>query len=157
MSRPKREGGLFEDWDSVIIVEKPAQELGALVHGARLIGSTPPLSCTATSEVHAFSPRCSQRLQVSSWQGRKAPTPQPRPVTSPSRLPPSSPYLVNEMAIDFNKLWKEVRTATDKAKSVRTLAKILSSKDGRTFILDLEPSEAKACIEILDHVRSLNP
>ncbi|KAF9644384.1 kinase-like protein [Thelephora ganbajun] len=55
------------------------------------------------------------------------------------------------MAIDFNKLWKEARTTEDEAGSVRALAKILSSKDGRTFILNLEQTEAELCIEILDH------
>lgn len=60
------------------------------------------------------------------------------------------------MVADFNKLWKRVHTATDEAESVRALAKILSSKDGRTFILDLEPPDAELCIEILDHV-SPNP
>ena len=75
----------------------------------------------------------------------------------PSRLESSpSPYLVNTMVADFNKLWKRVHTATDEAESVRALAKILSSKDGRAFILDLEPPDAELCIEILDHV-SPNP
>ena len=58
------------------------------------------------------------------------------------------------MAIDFNKLWKKARTGTDDAESVRTLAKILSSTDGRTFIMDLEPPDAELCLEILDHVSS---
>ena len=44
----------------------------------------------------------------------------------------------------------------DGAESVRTLAKILSSEDGRSFISNLEPPEAELCIEILDHVSS-NP
>jgi len=58
------------------------------------------------------------------------------------------------MADDFNKLWKKVRTAAtaDEAESVRTLAKILSSKDGRTFVLNLKQSDAVLCIEVLDHV-----
>jgi hypothetical protein len=60
------------------------------------------------------------------------------------------------MVVDFNKLWKKVRTVADEAESVRTLVKILSSKDGRTFIVNLEPPEAELCIEILDHVSS-NP
>ena len=60
------------------------------------------------------------------------------------------------MAVDFNKLWKKTRNGTDYAESVRTLAKILSSTDGRTFIMDLEPPDAELCLEILDHVSS-NP
>jgi hypothetical protein len=60
------------------------------------------------------------------------------------------------MAVDFNRLWKKARTAADEVESVRILAKILSSEDGREFISDLEPPEAELCIEILDHV-SLNP
>jgi hypothetical protein len=63
------------------------------------------------------------------------------------------------MAIDFNKLWKEVSAVAtvDGAESVRTLAKILLSKDGRKFILDLEPLDAALCIEVLDHVSSNLP
>jgi hypothetical protein len=62
------------------------------------------------------------------------------------------------MTADSNKLWKKARSvaATDEAESVRTLAKILTSKDGREFISNLEPSDAKLCIEILDQV-ILNP
>ena len=63
------------------------------------------------------------------------------------------------MAIDFDEQWKKVRTVAiaDEAKSIRTLVKILASKEGRTFILDLEPSEAALCIEILDRVSSNPP
>ena len=61
------------------------------------------------------------------------------------------------MADNFNKQWKKARAAMDEAESVRALAKILSSKDGRTFILDLEPPEAELCIEILDYVSSNPP
>jgi len=56
------------------------------------------------------------------------------------------------MTADYDKLWNIVRSIVDEGESVRTLVKILSSKDGRTFILNLEPSEAELCIEILDHV-----
>ena len=58
------------------------------------------------------------------------------------------------MATNYNKLWKKAHTGSDEAESVWTLAKTLSSKDGRTFILDLEPSDAELCLEILDHVSS---
>ena len=63
---------------------------------------------------------------------------------------------MNAMAVNFDKLWKKARHATNEAESVRTLAEILSSKDGRTFISDLESTDALLCIEILDQVSS-NP
>ena len=61
------------------------------------------------------------------------------------------------MAVDFGVLWGRARTAaaSNEAESVRHMAEILSSKDGRAFILDLEQSDAELCIEILDHVNSL--
>jgi len=61
------------------------------------------------------------------------------------------------MNADYDKLWKRIRSAVDEGESVRTLVNILSSKDGRTFVLDLEPSEAELCIEILGHVSTENP
>ena len=67
-----------------------------------------------------------------------------------------SPLPTNAMAVNFDKLWKKTRNATNEAESVRTLAEILSSKDGRKFILDLESADALLCIEILDQVSS-NP
>jgi len=60
------------------------------------------------------------------------------------------------MATDFNGQWKKARTATDETESVRILTKILSSKEGRTSVFNLEPQDAEFCIEILDHV-SLSP
>ena len=94
------------------------------------------------------------KLRVSTWQERKVTTPQ----LLPSPCPPSpSSSLVNVMVTDFNGLWKKAREATDETESIRTLAKILSSKDGRAFILDLEPQDAEFCIEILDHVNSNSP
>ena len=62
----------------------------------------------------------------------------------------------NAMTTDFNGQWKNARTATDEAESIRTLTKILSSKEGRTFVFNLEPQDAAFCIEMLDHVSS-NP
>ena len=59
------------------------------------------------------------------------------------------------MADDFDGLWKKVHTM-DEAEFIRTLAQILSSKEGRTFIFNLEPLDAALCIEILDRV-SPNP
>jgi len=61
------------------------------------------------------------------------------------------------MNADYDKLWKRIRSAVDEGESVRTLVKILSAKDGRIFVLNLEPSEAELCIEILDHVSTANP
>ena len=62
------------------------------------------------------------------------------------------------MATDFNGQWKKARTAatTDETESIRTLTEILSSKEGRTFVFNLEPQDAASCIEMLDHV-SPNP
>ena len=61
------------------------------------------------------------------------------------------------MAVDFGSLWERARAAatSNEAESVRQMAEILSSKDGRTFISDLGPSDAELCIEILDHVNTL--
>ena len=75
----------------------------------------------------------------------------------PCKPPPSS-HIANAMATDFDGQWKKARTAaiTDEAESIRTLAKILSSKEGRTFVFDLEPQDAAFCIDMLDHV-STNP
>lgn len=60
-------------------------------------------------------------------------------------------------AADFDGLWKKARTSVDGANSIETLAQILSSKDGGTFILDLGPQDAELCIKILDHVSSNLP
>jgi hypothetical protein len=47
---------------------------------------------------------------------------------------------------------KHVTDATDEFKAVRTLAKILVDREGRTFISRLERKEAELCIETLGHV-----
>jgi len=146
-------------WNSLTRVVTRGQGtriFGAYEHPAVRIQTvwTSPVYRTATSEVHAFNTRCGRELRVSSWQERKASTPQPLP--SPHLLSPSS-SLVNAMTVDFNRLWKKARTATDEAESIRTLAEILTSKDGRAFILDLEVKDAELCIEILDHVNSNPP
>ena len=62
------------------------------------------------------------------------------------------------MAIDLKQQWRKARTeaAEDEVKSIKTLAKILSLKEGRTFILELSPKDAELCIEMLDQVSS-NP
>ena len=61
------------------------------------------------------------------------------------------------MTVDFNGLWMEARTAQNEAGAVRALAQIVSSKEGRAFILGLELADGVLCIEILDHVRSKHP
>ena len=61
------------------------------------------------------------------------------------------------MTADFDELWRGVRTTAEVGESVRTLVEILSSKEGRKFILNLEPHEAEWCIEILDHVSTNLP
>ena len=59
------------------------------------------------------------------------------------------------METNFRKLWKKARSAKDEKVAVRTMAEILSSKEGRRFIFALGPADAALCIEILDHVRLL--
>ena len=56
------------------------------------------------------------------------------------------------MAKDYLRLWKDVASAADKAKAIRTLAEILADKEGRAFISCLERKDAEQCIEILSHV-----
>lgn len=53
---------------------------------------------------------------------------------------------------NYQRLWRDVTSALDEAKAVRTLAGILTDKEGRTFILNLERRDAELCIEILDRV-----
>ena len=53
-----------------------------------------------------------------------------------------SPHAADATATGLDRLWKKARTAADDAESLRTLAKILSSKDGRAFIFgNPEPQE----------------
>ena len=59
------------------------------------------------------------------------------------------------MENDFREMWKKARTAKDEKVAVRTMAEILSSKEGRKSIFALRPVDAALCIEILDHVRLL--
>jgi hypothetical protein len=51
----------------------------------------------------------------------------------------------------------EVRTTENEEDAVRALAQILSSKEGRAFVLGLKPIDGVLCIELLDHVRSNPP
>lgn len=52
---------------------------------------------------------------------------------------------------DFDELWTRARSAGDKTESIRNLAKILSSKEGRMFILGLEPSDVELCVGFMDY------
>ena len=61
------------------------------------------------------------------------------------------------MTTDFDGLWAKVRTAENEAEAVRTLAQILSSKEGRAFASSLELTDGVLCIEILDQVRTDPP
>ena len=63
------------------------------------------------------------------------------------------------MVVNFNLLWNRARAAamSDEVESVRIMADILSSKEGRRFIASLELPEAELCIEILDYVRISPP
>ena len=56
------------------------------------------------------------------------------------------------MAKNYQRLWEEVTSGIDDAKSVRTLAEILVEKEGRAFVSRLGRRDAELCIEILDHV-----
>lgn len=56
------------------------------------------------------------------------------------------------MAKDYQRLWEDVTNANGEAQAVRTLAKILTDKEGRGFISSLERRDAGLCIEILDRV-----
>ena len=56
------------------------------------------------------------------------------------------------MVKDYPPLWKDITSAKDEAKAVRTLAEILADKEGRAFIGTLNRADAELCIEILDHV-----
>ena len=60
-------------------------------------------------------------------------------------------------AADFNSSWMQARAARDGLESTQSLSSILTWKDGRTFILELEPTDAAICIEILYRVRSGSP
>jgi hypothetical protein len=56
------------------------------------------------------------------------------------------------MAKDYHRLWKGITNANNEAKAVRTLTEILSDKEGKGFISNLERRDAELCIEILDRV-----
>jgi len=64
----------------------------------------------------------------------------------------SAPSPKNVMAKNYQQLWKDVTSASDEGKAVRTLAKIVLDKEGRAFILRLERNCAELCMEILDRV-----
>ena len=68
----------------------------------------------------------------------------------PSSTRPSRP--LRTVAKDYQQLWKDITSTSDKSKAVRTLADILLDKEGRSFISNLERKDAELCIEILDHV-----
>ena len=53
---------------------------------------------------------------------------------------------------DYQQLLADATNATDKAESVRILAKILAGQDGKDFVTRLDPKDGETCIEILDHV-----
>ena len=56
------------------------------------------------------------------------------------------------MAENYQQLWKNVTNANGEVEAVRTLAEILTDREGRAFILSLERPDAELCIEILDRV-----
>lgn len=118
----------------------------------RLLRWISPLYYAAASEARAFDPRCSRKLQVPSYQVVERPH-----LTStciPPFLPPRSHDLEIAMSVNFTRLWKKARAAPNETEFVRSLAEILSSRDGRKFILTLNQEDAEQCIEIMDQVRS---
>ena len=66
----------------------------------------------------------------------------PRPLTP----------LWERMARDHQRLWIDVTNTTDQAQAIRTLAEILSDKEGKAFISRLDSEDAELCIEILGKV-----
>jgi len=56
------------------------------------------------------------------------------------------------MAKYYQQLWRDVASTSDEGKAVRTLARIVLDREGRTFILNLEHNDAELCMEILDRV-----
>ena len=56
------------------------------------------------------------------------------------------------MADHYQQLWKDVTNANGEVEAVRTLAEILTDREGRAFILSLERPDAELCIDILDRV-----
>ena len=56
------------------------------------------------------------------------------------------------MSEGHQQLLAEATTATDRAKSIRVLAKILADDGGKDFISCLDRKDGESCIEILDHV-----
>jgi len=56
------------------------------------------------------------------------------------------------MADVYQQLWKAAASTNDEGKAVRTLARILLDKEGRSFILRLERNDAELCVELLDRV-----
>jgi len=56
------------------------------------------------------------------------------------------------MTKDYQKFWKGVTSTSNEGKAVRTLARIVLDREGRTFVLNLERNDAELCMEILDRV-----
>jgi len=56
------------------------------------------------------------------------------------------------MAEEYQRRWVGITNATDKAQAVRTLAEILTDKDGKAFISRLDSKDAELCVEILGNV-----
>ena len=75
------------------------------------------------------------------------------PAMSPRHPPSTRPNRpLKTIAKDYQQLWKDITSTSDKGKAVRTLAEILLDKEGRSLISNLERKDAELCIEILDHV-----
>ena len=56
------------------------------------------------------------------------------------------------MAKNYQQLWEGARRTPDWGQAVWNLTEISADKQGRAFLLNLEPEDAELCIEILHHV-----
>ena len=56
------------------------------------------------------------------------------------------------MANEYQRLWMDVANPTDEAQAIRSLAEILSNKEGKIFISRLDRKDAELCVEILGDV-----
>ena len=56
------------------------------------------------------------------------------------------------MANNFQRLWEDVKNTKDEAKAVRTLAEVVTEKDGRAFVSRFDRENAEYCVDVLGRV-----
>ena len=54
------------------------------------------------------------------------------------------------MTANCQRQWRDVTNAKSETKAIQILAEVLADKQGKSFVLNLEPKDAELCIEILD-------